>query len=209
MPAPVSSEQSDDLELIASNLQLRNSQKLSDNNPYQIDKSIDPFAPLQPSFFKKVSSDASLLRPAVVPIIEKKWETMTSEEKREYYLDKKTEFIEYLDETFEQRLELHCEEICDEPWKAYQRCLGIKNTNIGGQRLSTSRAALTQIYFCTSQYHEYFHCLDSARSEKASEELKEKDSKNFFFTQKKNYLRYFLIDLIFLRSNNLCKHCVL
>ena len=99
------------------------------------------------------------------------WESLSLEEQKERYYDAKEEFIEYMRDTFPLRLDFVVEEQCDDAFKAYQRCLDLKESQWGGYRYSTARAGLAQIYLCPPAHRAYSRCLDSVNREQQKRKL--------------------------------------
>ena len=97
------------------------------------------------------------------------------QEQKQCYYDAKEEFMEYMQDTFPLRLDFIIEEECEDTFRAYQRCLDLKESQWGGYRYSTARAGLAQIYLCHPSHHSYSKCLDSVNREQHKRKLKSED----------------------------------
>ena len=102
------------------------------------------------------------------------------EDQKERYYDAKEEFEEYMADTFPLRLDFVIEEECDDSFRAYQRCLDLKETQWGGYRYSTARAGLAQIYLCHNVHHAYSKCLDSVDRKQQEDKLRSDDKRTLF-----------------------------
>jgi len=108
---------------------------------------------------------------------------MSAEEQQEYYFDKKEEFIEYLDETFDIRLEQQLYEVCNHEVQTYERCMGIAEVRKGLTKYSKLRGTMKTMFTCTHKYHDMINCIGKQDNVQNNFNLQEQDKrilKNLF-----------------------------
>eukprot|EP01084_Bolivina_argentea_P146796 256945_1 len=179
VPAPLKVRQggTPDIDILTQNVQKQN-KEYSNNNPFLLDATANPFSPPSPTFFADPndnSDEKKVPRPCIVPKPKQKWNSLSLEEQKTIYYDTKEEFMEYMNDTFPLRLDFVIEEKCEDTFKAYERCLDLKKSRWGGYRWSSARAGLAQMYLCPQYHHAYSKCLDSVNRREQEAKLKDND----------------------------------
>jgi len=141
-------------------------------NPFETREG-DPFLPPEPSFF---STKGSVPLPANINAPERReWKDMDPEEKRDFYYERKEDFIEYLEESFPVRMEQMCRAACKPEIADLERCYKIKNLAMGYAKWSTARGGLLQIYACTPFVVDISRCYAKVDNMETDMILRRKD----------------------------------
>lgn len=157
----------------------------SSSNPYsETSDAKEMYSPPPPSFFKEGKKEFRPPPPEHTPNPSKRrWESMDREEQQDYYFEKKEAFIDYMDDTFEVRLEQSLFEICEKFVDDYERCTGVATIRKAFTKWSRLRGNMRIMMQCSHQYQRMYNCLGESDNEKNASNLRAQDkriTKNLF-----------------------------